>query len=590
MTFLSADQSTDPELWERVRQGSVAAFEALVHRHQSLVAAVAYSACGDLTLSEDVAQETFWAAWREREAPEPPAHLRAWLCGVARNLGRNAGRRASRPVESAAPLDAAFELQADAPEPAAAALSREEEALVWDTLSQIPESYREPLILFYREGQSVAEVARALELTEDATKQRLSRGRAMLRDRISGLVEAGLRRTKPGRGFTGAVIAGLAVGGAGAKTASAAGIGVGVGVVAVAKAGLGVGMSAGAFGALGGLAGGWLGTWLPAQMAPTTTERDLYRRAGRRLALASVVLLAGIYGLIWLFAGRQTYIIALLSGMVTFQAYVAVEVIRLARAVQALRAAAGPGAEPNPSALKARVHAFSSRRRGRVYQSRARLFGWPLVDINVSDPVLPHGTPVRLDYRAGSKVARGWIAVGDHARGLLVAVGSTAVAPVAVGIDRALGLISFGGVAAGMVAVGGVAVGGVAVGGLGLGVLGIGGLGVGFWACGGGAVGWNVAVGGLAVAWHAAFGGGAFAHDVALGGGGWAPHFNDGVARAVLLDHPLKRGMDWFLAYRAWAIAAMVAPGLLMPALVMALKFRREPAPAAPTDRGPRPD
>src|SRR5205823_14257953 len=139
------------------------------------------------------------------------ARLRAWLCGIARNLGKNARRRAARPAEAAAaPLDGVAEVPAAAPGPAEAAVSREEEALVWETLEQVPETYREPLILFYREDQSIAEVAAAMDLSEDAVKQRLSRGRGMLREQVAELVEVGLRRSRPGRKFTVAVITGLA--------------------------------------------------------------------------------------------------------------------------------------------------------------------------------------------------------------------------------------------------------------------------------------------------------------------------------------------------------------------------------------------
>ncbi len=249
------EHEPDADLWQLVRQGSVPAFEVLVRRHQAAVCSVAYSRCGDLALSEDVAQETFWTAWRERESLLQPNSLRAWLCGIARNLGNNARRRAARAAEAAAPLDAAPELSAPIPGPVEEAVSREEEALVWETLEQIPESYREPLILFYREEQSVAEVAAALDLSVDAVKQRLSRGREMLRERVAGLVEGTLRRSRPGRPFTVAVLAGLTAISTGAKTALA---GSGVGSSALAAAPLKAGMVAGL---LGGLSGRCSASW-----------------------------------------------------------------------------------------------------------------------------------------------------------------------------------------------------------------------------------------------------------------------------------------------------------------------------------------
>src|SRR5438045_6978256 len=96
---------SDPNLWQLVCRGNTSAFEVLVGRYQSLVCSVAYSACGDLALSEDVAQETFWTAWRQRASLEQPDRLRAWLCGIARNLAKDARRKASRPAESAEAQD-----------------------------------------------------------------------------------------------------------------------------------------------------------------------------------------------------------------------------------------------------------------------------------------------------------------------------------------------------------------------------------------------------------------------------------------------------------------------------------------------------
>src|SRR5215469_8699930 len=119
----ASDSSSDSDLWQLVRAGSTAAFEVLVGRYQSRVCAVAYSACGDLALSEDVAQETFWTAWRQRASLEQPSQLGSWLCGIARNLGKNARRKAARLAESAGALDVATELPADEPGPAEAAVS-----------------------------------------------------------------------------------------------------------------------------------------------------------------------------------------------------------------------------------------------------------------------------------------------------------------------------------------------------------------------------------------------------------------------------------------------------------------------------------
>ena len=68
------------------------------------------------------------------------------------------------------------------------------------------------MVLFYREEQSIADVARQLDLSEDAVKQRLSRGRAILREEIAALVESALTRSRPTAAFTASVIGALTLG------------------------------------------------------------------------------------------------------------------------------------------------------------------------------------------------------------------------------------------------------------------------------------------------------------------------------------------------------------------------------------------
>jgi len=550
---------TDADLWQEVRAGSMPAFESLVRRHQSAVCAVAYSACGDLALSEDVAQETFWAAWRGRDSLADPRRLPAWLCGIARNLGHNARRTLARPVPPVARL-------ATEPDPATSAAEREEAALVWESLEQIPATYRDPLVLYYREQHSVAQVAAALDLSEDAVKQRLSRGRAMLRDRVAELVEGTLRRTRPGSAFTVAVLSGLTATTVTAKTALAGAGGP------VAKLAAGAGVTGAALGSVAGLAGGWLGTWLPAQLAESRQERDYLLRIGRRMLMVSVVFLVALV-IPALNAGRMgagVYLTYWLLWMLTFTLYAAIEGVRVVRAVKALRAQGN--LTPNDAPLRAAVEGYNANVVGRVYRSRSTLLGLPLVDVNVRDPMMPGPA-----HEPGRGTARGWIAVGDVAHGVLFAAGGRARGFIAVG-GRTVGVISLGGVAVGLIAIGGVALGALALGGVGIGVIGLGGLGVGWQAAGGGAVAWDLAAGGGAAAVHAAFGGAAVARDFAVGGAAWAEHVNDEAAKAVVNGHPLTDGMLWYSAHAVWPALGIVGLALALSLGLMNLMYRRRPA------------
>jgi RNA polymerase sigma factor (sigma-70 family) len=203
-------ESGDAELVAQSLLGSREAFGQIVARYQTLICSLAYSATGSLAQSEDLAQETFVAAWRQLSGLREPAKLRPWLCGIARNLAHRAWRGQKRePTAGAAPLDRLDQLAAPGPQPMEQAMSREEEDILWRSLEGIPEVYREPLILYYRQNQSVDDVALALDLSAEAVRQRLVRGRKLLSERVLAFTEGALARSSPGRRFTQGVLSAL---------------------------------------------------------------------------------------------------------------------------------------------------------------------------------------------------------------------------------------------------------------------------------------------------------------------------------------------------------------------------------------------
>jgi RNA polymerase sigma factor (sigma-70 family) len=141
---------TDRRLVELHLDGDREAFRQIVERYQAMVCALGLSACGDVGRSEDVAQEVFVAAWRQLPELRDPDKLRGWLAGIARNLVHNAFRRHQRtPLARAEELSP--ETPADMESPREQAIGTDEAALMWNTIEGIPENYREPMVLFYRE-------------------------------------------------------------------------------------------------------------------------------------------------------------------------------------------------------------------------------------------------------------------------------------------------------------------------------------------------------------------------------------------------------------------------------------------------------
>jgi len=182
----------------------LADFGHLVETHYRAVVAVAYATTRDVALAEDIAQDTFIAAWDAREKLRDREKVRPWLCSIARNKSRNALRSRKREVAEEADV-------AD-PKPSVVdgAVEREATAELHAALAEVPMTYREPLVLFYWEQKSIAQVASALAITEEAAQKRISRGRSFLRDGLEAPLEGASRGRRTAAAAAAAVLAILA--------------------------------------------------------------------------------------------------------------------------------------------------------------------------------------------------------------------------------------------------------------------------------------------------------------------------------------------------------------------------------------------
>lgn len=306
----------DAQLVSESLAGNRDAFREIVERHQSLICSLAYSATGSVSQSEDLAQETFIAAWKDLASLREPAKLRAWLCSIVRCLiAKNFRRQQHEPIHRAEPIDDVSTTLSAGQEPVEQAISREEETILWRSLERIPEIYREPLVLFYRGHQSIETVATGLGLSEDAVKQRLSRGRKLLHKQVLAFVEGTLERTNPGKAFTVAVLAALPLLATSAKAATAGAAAAKGGALAKAAGNgfllqiLSRFLPIGAFVSLGA----WLGYKMGSDAAESSAARHESIARFWGILLASIVAfvllpILLIIPLMHLFGGKENYL------------------------------------------------------------------------------------------------------------------------------------------------------------------------------------------------------------------------------------------------------------------------------------------
>lgn len=172
---------SDEDLLAAACDGDQSAFTALYRRWQGAVYRFALHLCGDLAVSEDVTQEVFLELLKGGARFDPSrGTLLSFLYGIARH-------RVLRRIEKAWPEDSdalAETLAAD--EDVLDDLTRRETIeAVRNAVLSLPALYREAVVLCDLESASYEDAAAALDCPVGTVRSRLSRGRAMLAQKLA---------------------------------------------------------------------------------------------------------------------------------------------------------------------------------------------------------------------------------------------------------------------------------------------------------------------------------------------------------------------------------------------------------------------
>jgi RNA polymerase sigma-70 factor (ECF subfamily) len=182
-TVAACSPQADEDIIRQVLDGNTAMFELLMRRYNERVYRAARAIVRDEQEAEDVMQQAYVNAFVHLRQFNGSAQFSTWLTRIAvneslarvRRRGRYAPLDADRPaVEPLMPRDSL-----DNPE--RQAFAAELRTLLEWAVDALPDGMREVFVLREVEGMSTADVAAALDVSEDVVKTRLSRGRAALR-------------------------------------------------------------------------------------------------------------------------------------------------------------------------------------------------------------------------------------------------------------------------------------------------------------------------------------------------------------------------------------------------------------------------
>jgi RNA polymerase sigma-70 factor (ECF subfamily) len=173
---------SDEELYLQMRKGNQDAFAQLYERREPALYRYALHTSGSTATAEEVAHEVFVQLMGPAARFDPAkGSLESFLYGIARNLVRVVRRQG--PVEEQ--VDQAFE-----PDVLGDLISGETTTALHRTVRELPERYRDVIILCDLEERSYEDVARLIGHPVGTVRSRLHRARALLAAKLKRFLAA----------------------------------------------------------------------------------------------------------------------------------------------------------------------------------------------------------------------------------------------------------------------------------------------------------------------------------------------------------------------------------------------------------------
>lgn len=178
-----------------VLSGQQHQFADLVNRYQSQIVNYVCRMLGNYEDAVDLSQDVFLKAYSALGSYRPQYPFAAWLFRIARNAAIDEIRkRRLATVSLDAPVEfedgsAGREVESESLDPEDSYLGLEFADRVSTAINELPEKYREPIVLRHAADLSYEEIAEALELPIGTVKTRIFRARDALRKSLGDLFE-----------------------------------------------------------------------------------------------------------------------------------------------------------------------------------------------------------------------------------------------------------------------------------------------------------------------------------------------------------------------------------------------------------------